>query len=561
VVARDSVARTLRRARARIIIRSRHLRNAHPLRSTSPRRNVGSLRNTSPLRPASPNTNPNTPNTSPSTVNTNPNAPTPNAPSTRNTRHRRFTWARRGVLAATLLAVALVPYPVIGSASVPSATSCATHCRHAGSAGKVLWSSQLPGTWTASTGLNGTVPVHGQAYAAVGHGLAVVGVGMSLRAYDSRTGETEWDDELPGFPAGAAIVSVRVWPGVVTAGVSYGPGGASRAEIVFNSTTGQQYHWYSASRFGGAVWATTQTTVIVGPNAVTAFDNTSGKARWRRPTGSAAQSWQVDGADLYVTVAAGGYLGSQPVTALRRIDLATGVENVVRPAASAFHGTLSGLVDNVVLFSSNSGVTAYDGRTGLWLWSLRGAVPEGSDPSQGRFYLTQGTSLLEVDPTTGEVLARASGSAVRGSAGLFAVRDGVALGLDQGANGEAWGYDVATQQVVWTASKVPWPHYFVDLNGLGGSAEPDGAKVIVAACAKLGPKSTPSPSGRVGPSASGGTGSTTPSSPSSTSGSPGDAATFTATSTPSASPSASASATPAPSAQLCQNPELVAIYR
>jgi PQQ enzyme-like repeat protein len=509
VVASDSVARTLRRARARVIIRVRRARNAG---------RAG---------------------------------------------RRRFTWARRAVLAATLLAVALVPYPVIGSASIPSATSCRTHCRPAGSAGKILWTRKLPGAWTASAGLNGTVPVSGQAYVAVGHGLAVVGVGMSLRAYSSGTGRLQWDDELPGFPAGSAIVSVRVWPGVVTAGVSYGPGGASRAEVVFSSTTGKQYHWYSATRFGGAVWATTQTTVVVGPGAVTAFDNSTGKPRWRRPTGSADQSWQVDGSDLYVTVAAGGYLGSQPVTALRRIDLATGVENVVRPAAAAFHGTLSGLVDNVVLFSSNTGVTAYDGLTGLWLWSLRGAVPESTDPSQGRFYLTQGTSLLEVDPTSGQVLARASGSAVAGSAGLFAVRNGVALGLDQGANGEAWGYDVSTQQVVWTASRVPWPHYFVDLGGLGGSAEPDGAKVIVAACGKLGPKPSPSASGSAGPSASGSTGSTTStnprSSPSSTSG--------TASGTPSASgpaqatPRATPQVTPAPSGRLCQDPELVAIYR
>ena len=503
-MASDSVARTLRRARARVIIRVRRARNAG---------RAGA---------------------------------------------RRFTWARRAVLAATLLAVALVPYPVIGSASVPSATSCRTHCRPAGSAGKILWTRKLPGAWTASAGLNGTVPVSGQAYAAVGHGLAVVGVGMSLRAYSSGTGRLQWDDELPGFPAGSAIVSVRVWPGVVTAGVSYGPGGASRAEVVFSRTTGKQYHWYSATRFGGAVWATTQTTVVVGPGAVTAFDNSTGKPRWRRPTGSADQSWQVDGSDLYVTVAAGGYLGSQPVTALRRIDLATGVENVVRPAAAAFHGTLSGLVDNVVLFSSNTGVTAYDGLTGLWLWSLRGAVPESTDPSQGRFYLTQGTSLLEVDPTSGQVLARASGSAVAGSAGLFAVRNGVALGLDQGANGEAWGYDVSTQQVVWTASRVPWPHYFVDLGGLGGSAEPDGAKVIVAACGKLGPKSAPSPS------ASGSTTSTNPlSSPSSPSGSTSG----TASGTPSASGSAQATpratpeVTPAPSGRLCQDPELVAIYR
>jgi hypothetical protein len=315
---------------------------------------------------------------------------------------------------------------------------------------------------------------------------------------------------------------------------------------------------------------------VVGPGAVTAYANSTGKPRWRKPTGSAAQFWQVDGSELYVTVAAGGYLGSQPVTALRRIDLATGVENVVRPAAAAFHGTLSGLVDNVVLFSSNSGVTAYDGLTGLWLWSLRGAVPESTDPSQGRFYLTEGTSLLEVAPASGQVLARASGSAVAGSAGLFAVHNGVALGLDQGANGEAWGYDVGTQQVIWTASRVPWPHYFVDLGGLGGSAEPGGAKVIVATCGKLGPKVAVSPSAS-GSSASGRPSSASTSSPRSTSTtSPPSPSSNNSTSTSSSpsstttsgtqaprTPSASESlhATPAPSDRLCQDPELVAIYR
>ena len=481
---------------------------------------------------------------------------------------RRLTWARRAVLAATLLAVALVPYPVIGSASVPS-TSCHTNCQHTRTAGKILWARDLPGTWAVTTGLNGTVPAQGQSYAAVGHGLAVVGVGMSLRAYNSRTGQPAWSDDLPGFPAGSAIVSVRVWPGVVTAGVVYGNG--NRAEIVFNRTTGQQYHWYSATRFGGAVYADAQTTVVVGPGAVTAYANSTGKARWRRPTGSADQTWQVDGSDLYVTVSADGYLGSQPVTALRRIDLATGLESLVRPAAASFPGTLSGVVDNVVLSSSATGVTAYDGLTGLRLWSLAGAVLESTDPSQGRFYLTLGTSLLEVDPASGQVLARTPGSAVAGSAGLFAVRDGVALGLDQGANGEAWGYDVSTQQVIWTASGVPWPHYFVDLSGLGGSADAVGATVIVAACGKLAPKSArapaPSASGSAAPSSAGTTPSSSaaastpaPSTPAATS--PTTVTSSTASPTPaSPTPASSAPASPAASGRLCQRPELVAIYR
>ena len=300
--------------------------------------------------------------------------------------------------------------------------------------------------------------------------------------------------------------------------------------------------------------------------------------RWRQPTGTPDQAWQADGPDLYVTVAADGYLGTEPVTALRRIDMSTGRETIVRPSASSFSGTLSGVVGNVLLFSSATGVTAYDGLTGLLMWSLAGVVPEGTDAAQGRFNLTQGTSLLAVDPLTGHVMARAPGSAVAGSAGMFAVRGGVALGLDQGASGEAWGYDLSAQRVIWTASHLPWPHYFVDTSGIGGSAEPDGATVVVAACGKLGPKPASrqpaSPRrlgqrylrqrrlgqrrGRVRLARHPGHRH------------PGHRS--QRTSTPAASPSASgaagspsasgpAQATPAPSSPICLDPELVAIYR
>jgi hypothetical protein len=484
---------------------------------------------------------------------------------------KSFTWARRGVLAATLLAVALVPYPVIGSASTPAAAPCHTNCGQTGAAGKILWSRELPGTWTASGGLTGTVPVSGQAYVSVGNGVAAVGLGMDLRAYNSRTGQPQWQLALHGFPADSAIVSVRVWPGVVTAGVTYGPGGSHRAEIVINSATGQEYRWHPATPFGGAVSATAQTTVVVGPGAVTGYDTTTGRVRWRQPTGTPDQAWQADGPDLYVTVAADGYLGTEPVTALRRINMSTGRETIVRPSASSFSGTLSGVVGNVLLFSSATGVTAYDGLTGLLMWSLAGVVFEGTDAVQGRFNLTQGTSLLAVDPLTGHVTARAPGSAVAGSAGMFAVRGGVALGLDQGASGEAWGYDLSAQRVIWTASHLPWPHYFVDTSGIGGSAEPDGATVVVAACGKLGPKPASQPTS---PASAGGTSAGgTSAGGASASGAPGSASPSThATSTPAASPSASgaagspsasgpAQATPAPSSPICLDPELVAIYR
>jgi hypothetical protein len=489
----------------------------------------------------------------------------------RSGRPESLAWARRAVLAAALLAVAFVPYPVIGSASVPSAGACHGACRHSGPAGKVLWSRPLPGQWAASGGLAGTVPVSGQAYAAIGSGVAVVGLGHTIRAYGSRTGKTLWNAGLPGFPADASIVSVRTWTGVVTVGVAYGPGGASRAELVFASATGHQIRWYNAAPFGGAVAASPQVTVIVGNSAVTAYNNRTGAVRWSRPTGPSPQAWHVNGPDLYVTEAAGGYLGSAPVTALRRIDLNDGLESTVRPSAPSFPGSFSGVVDDVLLFSAASGVTAYDGLTGLRLWSIKGAVPEETDSTQQRFYLTEGTTLVGVSPLTGEVIARASGSAVAGSAGMFSVWAGVALGLDQGPNGEAWGYDVRLQRVTWTSPSLPWPHYFVDISGMGGSADAGGPAVVVADCAKLAPRtlpSAPSPGGSGSSTGPGGSAGTSPSASPSAGGTSPSASAVTGSAAPSGSAgsagtSASASASPAPSrsGQLCQDPELVAIYR
>jgi len=40
--------------------------------------------------------------------------------------------------------------------------------------------------------------------------------------------------------------------------------------------------------------------------------------------------------------------------------------------------------------------------------------------------------------------------------------------------------------VIWTARNVPWPHFFVDLSGLGGSVGPAGRLVVLAACAQVG---------------------------------------------------------------------------
>jgi len=461
---------------------------------------------------------------------------------------------RRLVLLAALLAVAFVPYPTLSAPTLVASPGCRSGCRPA-KVDMFRWAVQLRGKWDVDNGLAGTVPDGGPGYAAVGDGVAVLAVGMTVYAYKVSDGGVLWEQTLSGFPAGASIISVRCWPGEVTAGVSYlGRENVSeRTEVVIANTTGAVTGEYPAAPFGGAVAATSTYTVIVGPQGVTSYDNVTGKVRWQWLTGTAAESWQLDGRYLYMAESSGGYLSDAPVTALRRIDTATGVEQQVLPqpgavaagTATAFDGTLDGAFEGVVLFSSAEGVTAYSGVTGIELWSSSGTVPEATDPEQNELYLTRGTTLLEVNPVTGRIEATAPDL----GGGMYVVRDGFALGLDPGADGAAWGYDIAAERVALSASGLGWPHYFADLSGVGGSAEPDGDLVIIAACAQAGQPVSPSPRGS--PALSGSPGP---------SGSPG----ITGSPSPSVSNSAGSSATASPTSttpavQPCLRPELVAL--
>ena len=453
------------------------------------------------------------------------------------------------MLAAALLGVAFVPYPggSQGAPALAAPSACGTthidltRCR-AASANMLRWTeTQLPGSWDVLPGLSGTVPDSGQAYASASDGIVALGADMSVAAYSASSGNLLWQDPLPGFPAAARIVSVRTWPGEVTVGVSYQ---GQRTEVVITSKgvlTGQ----YPAAPSGGAVAGTASYTVIVGRTAVICYANATGHVRWQRPTGKQAQSWQLDGRYLYVTESAGGYLGSAPVTALRRIDTVTGEQQQILPlvpvknsgvleGVPSFDGTLAAAFDGVVLFSAAGGVTAYSGSTGTRLWSVAGALPEGTDPQQDRLYLTRGSSLLAINPLNGKIRGTAP------SAGLYAVRNGVALGLDSGTDGDAWGFVIGAQRITMMASGFGWPHYFVDLSGVGGSADPGSGLVVIAACAQVGPAATASPT----PTASGSLSPPPPSSPSSETASP----------SPAASPSPTA-----PAAQPCVRPELLGL--
>ena len=405
----------------------------------------------------------------------------------------RLAWVRRVSFAAVLVVAAITP----GQASSGSLVQCqADPCV---TAGTVRWAQPLPGSWVAQNGMTGTIPQQGQAYAAVGSGVAAVGLGTTVAAYAAGTGEPLWTTDLTGFQPGAAIISVRVWPGVVTIGVALpaaaGPGtgsaaGPVRDEVVLRAATGQLVRAYPAAQFGGAVAASGARTVIVGQHSVTSYANGTGRVLWSRPTGEVPRAWQVDGNHLYMSMASGGQSGATPVTALRRIDLVTGAERIVRPHGPAFTGALSLAFGGVVLFADASAVRAYAETTGQLLWHYHGALPDAVDALAGRLYLISGNTLVEVNPGTGRVLAHVAGAAAASSSGLYAVRHGDVLGIDHGALGKAWGYDVEDQQVIWTSRPLPWPHYFVDLSGIGGSAPPDQAAVLLAICAQVGAQPT-----------------------------------------------------------------------
>jgi hypothetical protein len=390
-------------------------------------------------------------------------------------------WIRRGVLAAILVGAAVIP----GRAAVTLARACAgVSCR---GPGQIRWVRRLPGDWVAASAEQGTVPVHSQAYVAVGGGVATVAFGTKVLGYRVSTGKRLWSTVLTGLPAGTQVISVRAWPGVVTAGVNLParqPGRrAARQEVVLSASTGKPLRSYPAAEYGGAVAADLARTVIVGTTAVTSYANATGRVLWRRPTGRAAQAWAVDGASLYVTVAAEGYLGTSPVTALRQVDLQTGAERLVRPGGSSFAGTLSGALGGVLLFSGSGGLSAYSALDGSLLWRRQGVVPEMVDAATQTLYVASGSALFGLDPATGTTIARAGQP---GSAGLYAVRNGVGLGLDLGALGDAWGYSLAERRVVWTTSSLPWPHYFVDLTGLAGSAEPGSSTILLTSCGRVG---------------------------------------------------------------------------
>lgn len=407
---------------------------------------------------------------------------------------QRLAWLRRGALAAILVGAVLFP------GRAPSVASRPCRGGECPADGAMRWSRQLTGAWIAENGPEGTTFGPSQAYAAVGGDVAAVGFGLSVDAYDEGSGFPRWTAALSGLPAGSAIVSVRAWRGVITVGTAVAsaaraaaPAGggvagrsgvrAPRLEVVLNAVTGKQIRIYPAATYGGAVSASLSRTVIIGPNSVTAYDNATGLPIWRDAIGRSQQAWRLDGSSLFVTISAQGVIGTAPVTAVRQIYLQTGDERLIRPTRGPFVGTFTGAIDGVLLFSSADGLSGYAVDSGR-SWRRPGAVFVGADPVQLVLYADIGSSLVGIDPLTGR---NVPGSEVPGPPGTYSVRNGIALGLDTGANGAAWGYSIARRRVVWTTRSLPWPHYFVDLSGVGGSSDPVNGVVLLATCARTGP--------------------------------------------------------------------------
>jgi PQQ-like domain len=398
---------------------------------------------------------------------------------------RPAAWARFALIAAVLLAAVFIP----GRATSQQAPHCVgLRCTAAGS---VLWTTALPGSWIAQSGVLGTVTAPDGAYAADGGGIAVVGTGTEVSGFAASTGKPMWHVSLSDLQAGSVIVSVRAFSGVVAVGVQppATQGGPARDEVMLAAATGRQIRTYQAAPYGGAVRADAATTVVVGNSAVTAYANATGRVLWQRSLGGSGATWRTSGHYIYVTNPA----AAGRVTVVRQISLVTGSERIVRAQPGAFAGDLTEVVDSpllsgraatVLLFSGDSGVSAY-GLDGKLRWQKNATVVELADLPDGVVYLADGAKLTGIDALSASGTA-VSSVAISVAASLYWISDGVALGLDENGLGEAWGYSLTARRVAWTSVALPWPHFFADIYGLGGSASGGSDVALLAACALTG---------------------------------------------------------------------------
>ena len=290
-------------------------------------------------------------------------------------------------------------------------------------------------------------------------------------------------------------MSVRTWPGEVTAASpTPGPGIWSAPRWSISGLTGTESGRYPAAVFGGAVGGSALYTVIVGPTAVTSYDNATGRVRWRLATGPVPQAWRTDGRDAVrgrirrrVPGFGAGHRAApdRPARPARRSSSGRWRDSR-SPARSAPRSTAwccspRGRGDRVRRHDRS--VAVVHRRGGARGLPTRAAA-DLPDP---------GSNLIAVDPLTGQVTATVSGSAVTGRRACTWSGTVWRSGSTRAPNGDAWGYDIGAQRVTLAAAGLPWPHYFVDLSGVGGSADPASNLVVIAACTQLAPSSPARP--------------------------------------------------------------------
>jgi len=164
--------------------------------------------------------------------------------------------------------------------------------------------------------------------------------------------------------------------------------------------------------------------------------------------------------------------------------LQTGTERLIRPHGRSFTGMLTGVIGGELVFSSSSGLSMYSVANGHLTGYRPRAVTEWADSVQNVLYANIAGVLTGIDPATARNKSD-EGAAI--PAGAFGVRAGVALGLNPGDQGAAWGYSLAKRRVIWTAKALPYPHYFfAESSGLGGSADRGSGMVLLVTCGATG---------------------------------------------------------------------------
>ena len=274
-----------------------------------------------------------------------------------------LTWLRRGCFAAILLGLAVAPGPA--SAARP----CDTRLCQA--AGQARWTEPAARLVGGRAGAGRHTPAQaGEAYAAIGRQLAVVGLGDVVQAYRASTGSPLWISSAgSGFGDGAQIVAVRSWPKVITAGVSVpgrSPGAAStRGEVVLSAASGLILVLPSGPvrRRGERGRGPHRDRRDYGGDLLQQPDR---RGAVSRPIGAAAQAWKTDGNEVYLT--------GRPRLPERGAGARVAQGKPAHRGAAAdpaagpvVPGRADRAIGGVLVFTGPRGSIAYSGSTGAWL--------------------------------------------------------------------------------------------------------------------------------------------------------------------------------------------------